>query len=84
MSRLRCILYALAFFVCAFPFATAQAHKPSDSYLTIEVNDETIEGQWDIALRELDFAIGLDADGNGALGWPVNDGHSRLKRPADV
>jgi hypothetical protein len=69
MSRLRYILYALTFFLCAFPFTSAQAHKPSDSYLTIQINDQTIEGQWDIALRDLDFAIGLDADGNGALTW---------------
>ena len=26
-------------------------------------------GQWDIALRDLDFAIGLDADGNGEITW---------------
>jgi hypothetical protein len=45
------------------------AHKPSDSYLTLKVSDKTIEGQWDIALRDLDFAIGLDQDGNGELTW---------------
>ena len=47
----------------------AHAHKPSDSYLTLQVHDNTIEGQWDIALRDLDFALGLDADGNGAITW---------------
>jgi hypothetical protein len=40
----------------------ADAHKPSDSYLTLAVEGQRIEGQWDIALRDLDFAIGLDAD----------------------
>lgn len=49
--------------------ATAYAHKPSDSYLTLNVSGATVEGQWDIALRDLDFAIGLDQDGNGALTW---------------
>ncbi|MGV8898936.1 MAG: HupE/UreJ family protein [Burkholderiaceae bacterium] len=49
--------------------AAAHAHKPSDSYLTLTVNDNKIEGQWDIALRDLDFAIGLDQDGNGELRW---------------
>ena len=50
----------------------AHAHKPSDSYLTINVADGTggdISGRWDIALRDLDFAIGLDADGNGEITW---------------
>ena len=49
--------------------ATASAHKPSDSYLSIDVTDHRIEGQWDIALRDLEFAIGLDGDGNGEITW---------------
>ena len=49
--------------------APALAHKPSDSYLSIKVSPSDINGQWDIALRDLDFAIGLDADGNGEITW---------------
>ena len=47
----------------------AQAHKPSDSYLSLNVQGDSITGQWDIALRDLDFAIGLDQDGDGKLTW---------------
>jgi hypothetical protein len=47
----------------------AQAHKPSDSYLTISVDGAQVSGRWDIALRDLDFAIGLDADGDGNITW---------------
>ena len=47
----------------------AQAHKPSDSYLTVNVAGDKVEGQWDIALRDLDFALNLDQDGNGELTW---------------
>jgi hypothetical protein len=47
----------------------AQAHKPSDSYLTITQTDAGFNGRWDIALRDLDFALGLDADGDGAITW---------------
>lgn len=47
----------------------ALAHKPSDSYLSLTVDNNTVHGQWDIALRDLDFAIGLDSDGNGELSW---------------
>lgn len=47
----------------------AHAHKPSDSYLTIHADGGGLRGQWDIALRDLDFAIGLDADGNGEINW---------------
>jgi HupE / UreJ protein len=49
--------------------APARAHKPSDSYLAITIGSSTITGQWDIALRDLDHAIGLDADGNGEITW---------------
>jgi hypothetical protein len=49
--------------------APAFAHKPSDSYLTLTVNQATVDGQWDIALRDLDFALNLDQDGNGELTW---------------
>lgn len=47
----------------------AHAHKPSDSYLSLSLQGGVIAGQWDIALRDLDFAIGLDADGNGEITW---------------
>jgi len=38
----------------------AGAHTASDSYLTIQDKDEHLSVQWDIALRDLDFALGLD------------------------
>ena len=48
---------------------TAQAHKPSDSYLILKIDGANVQGQWDIALRDLDFAIGLDGNGNGEITW---------------
>src|SRR5947209_1893860 len=47
----------------------AQAHKPSDSYLTLYADGRSLHGQWDIALRDLEYAIGLDANGDGAITW---------------
>jgi hypothetical protein len=47
----------------------SSAHKPSDSYLTITVEGEQVSGRWDIALRDLDFALGLDANGDGDITW---------------
>lgn len=47
----------------------AEAHKPSDSYLKINVDGAAISGQWDIALRDLDFAIGLDSNQDNAITW---------------
>src|SRR6476620_5324780 len=48
---------------------SACAHKPSDSYLTVRVDGAVINGQWDISLRDLDFAIGLDANGDAQITW---------------
>jgi len=47
----------------------AHAHKPSDSYLSLRVEGATITGQWDIALRDLDFALGLDANQDDTITW---------------
>jgi hypothetical protein len=51
--------------------AGAAAHKLSDSYLTLSVPPAgtVLQGQWDIALRDLDFALGLDANHDGAITW---------------
>jgi len=81
MTRLRIgeVLHALAtlaryvaatlVIAAVLPAGFAHAHKPSDSYLTLKVNAERIDGQWDIALRDLDYAITLDADQNGEITW---------------
>lgn len=69
---MRGVLLVLAALLAWLPAAPAQAHKPSDSYLSITVADGAdgvVRGRWDIALRDLDFALGLDADGDGALRW---------------
>lgn len=47
----------------------ALAHKPSDSYLTLSVQRTQATGRWDVALRDLDYALGLDADDDGRLTW---------------
>jgi HupE / UreJ protein len=53
----------------ALASAPALAHKPSDSYLTLYTQGGPLRGQWDIALRDLEYAIGLDANGDGAITW---------------
>ncbi len=61
-------LWLLAFAALLWE-GVALAHKPSDSYLTLAVDGETITGQWDIALRDLDVALGLDGNQDGAITW---------------
>ncbi|HEY2590118.1 MAG TPA: HupE/UreJ family protein [Steroidobacteraceae bacterium] len=64
-------LKALGALVMVLWTSTAAAHKPSDSYLalTVPAAGTVLEGQWDIALRDLEFALGLDANRDGAITW---------------
>lgn len=48
---------------------SAWAHKASDSYLVVNANGTSVQVQWDIAVRDIDFALGLDPDGNGEITW---------------
>jgi hypothetical protein len=68
------VKYLLVIFLLAA--GSAHAHKPSDSYLTLRPEGGEIRGQWDVALRDLEYAVGLDADGDGAITW----GELRAKR----
>lgn len=52
--------------LCAL-LPAAQAHKPSDSLLRLQVDGATFSGRWEIALRDLDAVLQLDADRDGAL-----------------
>jgi HupE / UreJ protein len=45
------------------------AHKASDSYLVLQVGETEVTGQWDIALRDLDYALGLDTNNDGVITW---------------
>ena len=74
---IRAILVAVVALLLT-PASHAIAHSASSSYLHIEVQDEALVVQWSIALRDLDYAIGLDSDGDGAITW----GEVRQKRAA--
>lgn len=48
------------------------AHKESDAYLTLRTDQShshVLHGQWDIALRDLDFAIDINTRHDGAITW---------------
>jgi hypothetical protein len=62
----RCVILMALLLAWMLP---AQAHKASDSYLSLAVQDERIDGQWDIALRDLEMAVGLDANDDAAITW---------------
>ncbi|HKC49475.1 MAG TPA: HupE/UreJ family protein [Myxococcota bacterium] len=59
--------------------ANAEAHKASDAFFDLTVTGSSVAGRLDVALRDLDLALALDADGDGALTW----GEVRARR-ADI
>lgn len=66
IRRLALALLGLVALAVAGP---AHAHKASDAYLGLTLEGEHAQGQWDIGLRDLEQAIGLDNDGDGAITW---------------
>jgi len=61
--------------------SVAWAHKPSDSYLRIKVDDD-LSIRWDIALRDLEVVVGLDSDQDGQITWGELRGREELIREA--
>jgi hypothetical protein len=54
---------------CSLAAAPAWAHKPSDAHLRLDAAGDTITGRLDVAVRDLDGALGLDGDGDGEITW---------------
>jgi hypothetical protein len=71
MIRIYTTLLCTLLWMCSTPLSWA--HKPSDSYVYLDL-DETTTLRWDIALRDLELAVGLDANQDGDITWgEVND-----------
>jgi hypothetical protein len=66
---IRAMIFAAAIALASLVGSPVQAHKPSDSYLALAVDGATVTGNWKIALRDLDYAIGLDGNDDGAITW---------------
>ena len=53
----------------AVPAASTWAHKASDAYVQLSATETSLSVRVDIALRDLDAVLDIDADGNGQLTW---------------
>ncbi len=69
MGLLRQLVATLALLALLLPPRAAQAHSASSSYLHVDVQGRDLVVQWSIAVRDLDYAIGLDTDGDGDVTW---------------
>jgi hypothetical protein len=48
---------------------TANAHTQSTAFLTLRVNQGQVDGEWHLALRDLEDAVGLDLNDDGQITW---------------
>ncbi|MDH5580214.1 MAG: HupE/UreJ family protein, partial [Betaproteobacteria bacterium] len=48
---------------------TASAHKASDAYVQVRTSDAGLELRLDVALRDLDLVIDIDANVDGRISW---------------
>jgi hypothetical protein len=61
------VLLMTVLLLTVLPFARVSAHATSDTYLRLELRERTLEGFWNVALRDLDAVLKLDRNGNRAL-----------------
>ena len=71
--RLPALIGTCALLASVIP-GVAKSHSASDAYLTLTTGPAStgpyaIHGQWDIAIRDLDFVLKLDDDGDGRVTW---------------
>lgn len=67
---------------CLLAFiSTTLAHKTSDSYLGLSIENGKVTGRWDIALRDLQEAIGFDDNGDGTVTWDELKAREHLIAP---
>jgi hypothetical protein len=73
----RLVRAAALLWIAAAASSPVNAHSASDAYLTIVEQPRAgsanalsvIHAQWDIALRDLDFVLKLDDNGDGKIVW---------------
>lgn len=65
----KCLLQALVLCWAATALQPAWAHKASDAYLFLDSQPGRTTLRWDIALRDLDAALPVDANSDGQITW---------------
>jgi hypothetical protein len=63
------VIGRLAAIALAFWSAMANAHRPSDAFVMLTLNGEAISGQWEIAVRDIEAAFGVDANRDSSITW---------------
>lgn len=54
---------------CALGASIAEAHVASSGFLDIEAHGRTLAGSVELSVRDVELAIGVDANGDGRITW---------------
>ena len=61
--------------------AAAHAHISSNGFLVAKVNGPDVTGSLELAVRDVELAVGIDADADGKVTWrELRDGEPQLAR----
>jgi hypothetical protein len=66
---MRSLKGAAAVLLCVLFAQAAWSHKASTGYLHVNTNGDQVLVRLDLAIRDLDYALDLDADADGAITW---------------
>lgn len=68
VRKLRFATYLVIALLC-FSTVAVHAHTQSTSYLNLRATPAGVTGEWHLALRDLEDAVGLDVNDDGAITW---------------
>src|SRR5436309_2508177 len=54
---------------CLWMSGLAQGHISSSGFLTAKVHDQEVEASLELAVRDIERAIGVDANADGKITW---------------
>lgn len=55
--------------VALLGFGTASAHVASNGFLAVDVHGSELSGSVELAVRDVELAVGVDANGDGKVTW---------------
>ena len=67
--RVRRFLRGCLTVVCALAAAVAHAHVASTGFIDLEVHGRTVVGSIEVAVRDVELAIGVDTNADGEVTW---------------
>ncbi len=78
---MKCLTGWLALAMLAFAWPNADAHVASNSFYDLTVRGSAVEGSIELAVRDTELAVGVDANHDGRITWgELRAAESSIKR----